>query len=243
MSDSRSHEDQKLPSIDGVDTEHAPSGALAKNMLASLLALLLLVGGVGVISYRAGRASWQRPTGSAAEALHKAEQSSTTPLTNLPQPALPLPSDVEPPPPVARILQAQARLAADIAEKETKRQSVIPETPESHSPRTREFRPPRRVLEARRALVQPKRVLYASRVVQLGEYPNRRQAEAAHARLVRVYPYLKTLPKTVKSWRPPAGGARAYHLRLEAFSPDHARVLCQNLLAIGRGCAVLPERT
>jgi hypothetical protein len=136
--------------------------------------------------------------------------------------------------------------ATAVADRQDTKQPVIPAIKERQSRRVAEFRPPRRVRAARRAIarrmrVQPQRIVYASRVVQLGEYPNRRQARAAHARLVRVYPYLKTLPKTIKATGFQTASGRAYHLRVTTYSPEHARLLCQNLLSIGRGCAVLSE--
>lgn len=240
MSDGRTYDDQKRPRLESADDEAALRNAFAKKMLAGVLALLLIVG-VGVISYLAGRASSQQPIKSARETLPDAPQTSVTLPATLPPPASPPPPAIEPPPPVARMLEAQSRSAAVAASQRIEKPAVKPATSKRAPPRAPEFRPPRRVVAARRALAQPQRVLHASRVVQLGEYPNRRQAEMAHARLVRVYPYLKSLPKTVKSSRAPIGNARAYHLRLKAYSPDHARILCQNLLSIGRGCAVLPE--
>ena len=240
MSDGRTYGDQGLPWLGGVDNEDGPRGVLAKEMLAAVLALSLIAG-VGVTSYLAGRASWQEPIRLGRETLPEARQAPARLSAALPQPASPPPSEVDAPPPVARMLEAQSRSAAVVAKQRIDKRSVIPATGERQSPRAPEFHPSRRVFVARRALVQPQRVLYASRVVQLGEYPNRRQAKAAHARLVRVYPYLKTLPKKIKSVRPSSGSARAYYLRSRAYSPDNARVLCQNLVAIGRGCAVLPE--
>lgn len=240
MSDGRTYGDQRLPWLGGVDNEDGPRGVSAKKMLAALLALFLIAG-FGVISYLAGRGSRQEPIRLGRETLPEARPAPAMLPATLPQSGSPPPSEVEAPPPVARMLEAQPRSATVFAKQGVEEQSMIPATRERRSPRAPEFHPSRRVLVARRALVQPQRVLYASRVVQLGEYPNRRQAKAAHARLVRVYPYLKTLPKKIKSVRPPSGSARAYHLRSRAYSPDHARVLCQNLVAIGRGCAVLPE--
>ncbi|MDQ3078860.1 MAG: hypothetical protein M3R03_02540 [Pseudomonadota bacterium] len=241
MGDGRTYGDHRRPSLEGAGDESGPRDVFARRMPAALLALFLIAG-VGVISYLAGRASRQEPFRSGREYLPEARQApATLPATTLPQPASPLPSVVEAPPPLARMLEAQSRSAAAVAKQAVEKQPVIPATKERQSPLVPEFHPPRRVRVARRALVQAQRVLYASRIVQLGEYPNRRQAEAAHARLVRVYPYLKTLPKTVKSSRSPNGSPRAYTLRLKAYSPDHARILCQNLAAIGRGCAVMPE--
>jgi hypothetical protein len=238
MSDGGTYDDQRLRCLEGVDGD-GPRGVSAKNMLAALLALFLALG-VGVTSYLAGRASWREPIRSGSETLPEARQAPPTPPATLRQSTDRSPFEVDTPPPVARMLEAQSRREA-VARQRVEKHSVVPATIQSGSPRARQFHPSRRVLVARRALVQPQRVPYASRVVQLGEYPDRRQAKAAHARLVKVYPYLKTLPRKITSVRPPSGSARAYHLLSIAYSPDHARILCQNLVAIGRGCAVLPE--
>ncbi len=240
MSDGKTYDDHRLPQLEGIDDVEGRRGVWAKRIFAALLALFL-VAGVGVTSYLAGRASWQEPIRLGRETLPDTRQAPATPPATLPQPASPSPSDLAVPPPVARMLEARSRSAAVGAAQPVGKQSVISAINEPRLAPAREFRPSRRVLVARRALVQPQRVLYASRVVQLGEYPNRRLAQAAHARLIGVYPYLKTLPKTITSLRRRSGRARAFQLRLRAGSPDHARVLCQNLLAIGRGCAVVPE--
>lgn len=240
MSDGGTYDDQRLRCLEGVDDEDGPRSVWAKKMLAALLALFLTAG-VGVTSYLAGRASWQEPIRLGRETLPEARQAPATLPATLPQSVSRPLSEVNTPPPVARMLEAQSRRGAVDAKLRVEKQSVVPATREPRSPRAPQFHPSRRVLVARLALVQPQRVPYASRVVQLGEYPDRRQAKAAHARLVRVYPYLKTLPEKIKSARPPSGSARAYHLLSIADSPDHARILCQNLVAIGRGCAVLPE--
>jgi hypothetical protein len=240
MSDGRTYGDQRLRGLEQADDDDGPRGVLAKKMLAALLAFFLIAG-VSVTSYRAGRASWQEPIPLGRGPLPETRQTPAKLPSTLPQPASPHSSYVDIPPPVARMLEARSRSQALVAIRRVDEQAAILASKEHQSPRAPEFHPSRRVLVARRALVQPQRVLYASKVVQLGEYPNRRQAKAAYARLVRVYPYLKTLPSKIESVRPRSGSARAYHLRSRAYSPDHARVLCQNLVSIGRGCAVLPE--
>ena len=240
MSDGRTYDDHELPPLEGIDDDDQRRGAWAKRMFAALLALSLLAG-VGVTSYLAGRASWQEPIGSERETPPDDRQPPATPSPTLPQPASTAPSEPAVPPPMARMLKARSRSATVVAKQPIKKQSVLPVIKQRRLAPAREFRPPRRVLVARRALVQPQRVLYASRVVQLGIYPNRRLAQAAHTRLVRVYPYLKTLPRMITSLPPRIGRARTFQLRLRAGSADHARIVCQNLLAIGRGCAVLPE--
>ncbi len=208
-------------------------------MLAALLASFLIAG-VGSISYLAGRASRQEPSRFGLNTPSEARRAPDTLPVTMPQPAYQPRLKAEPSSPVARNPEEQSGGTVFVPEQRVEKRPVTLKTKERQSPRIPEFRPPRRVRVARRGLAQSQRVLYASQVIQLGVYPNRRQAKAAHARLVRVYPYLKTLPKTVEVFRPPSGGALAYQLRLKAYSPDYARAICQNLRAIGRGCAVLP---
>jgi hypothetical protein len=246
MGDSRTHGDQGLPWLEAANDENGTRRDLAAKMLWTLFALLL-ISSVAVVSYVAGRGSRQEPLEPGGETVPVARQEPTTLPATVPQIASP-PPDLAAAPPVARLLDSEANTmtATAVADRQDTKQPVIPAIKERQSRRVAEFRPPRRVRAARRAIarrmrVQPQRIVYASRVVQLGEYPNRRQARAAHARLVRVYPYLKTLPKTIKATGFQTASGRAYHLRVTTYSPEHARLLCQNLLSIGRGCAVLSE--
>jgi len=212
----------------------ANAGRRAQWPLFVVLALFLLAG-VGMMSYLAGRGSMPAPVAATPEILPD-ERSATVTLPAAEMPPLPPPPPVEaqapPPPPVREVV---AERAAPGAKRTPARATAAPRTA-----RVVKLRPSRRVLAARRALVQPQRVVHASKVVQLGAYRNRRYADAAYRRLVRVYPYLATLPKIVSATRPPRGYARSYRLQLKTHSPDHARILCQNLLSIGRGCVVLP---
>ena len=242
MGDGSTHGNQRLPWLSGANDENEPHSELAAKMLWALFALLLLTS-VALVSYLAGRASVREPLRLVGATVPAARQAPAAmpPLTSPPP-------ELQAAPPVARMLEAEARTetATLVGEQRVKQQSVIPKTRKPQSRRAPEFRPSRRVRVARRAIarrlrVQPQRIVYASRIAQLGVYLDRRQATAAHSRLVRVYPYLKTLPKTIKSLGAQTMSGRAYHLRVQAYSPEHARVLCQNLLSIGRGCRVLPE--
>jgi hypothetical protein len=248
MGGSRTQGDQRLPwsqaADDNGDWAHSD---LVSKMLWALFALLLMTT-VAVVSYLAGHASLQEPLRFGGETTPVTRQAPATPPVTIPHFASPPPSTPEAPPPVTRMLEVKAktRIQTAVADQQVTNQRVTPAIRELPSQRVPEFRPPRRVRDARRAIarrlpVEPQPVVYASRVVQLGEYPNRREARAAHVRLVKVYPYLKTLRKTIEPTGPLSAHVRAYHLRVTAYSPEHARVLCQNLLSIGRGCAVLPE--
>lgn len=240
MGDRRTHDDQRLLWPQAVEDENGAQSDLVGKVLWALFALLLM-GSVAVVSYLTGRGSRQEPIGLGGNTRPVPQQPAT-----VPQPASPPPSTLEAAPPVARMLEARTDTPTAVAEQRVEKQSMAPALDVRQTPPAPQFRLPRRVLIARRAItrqvpVQPRRVLYASRVVEVGNYRNRRLAQAAHARLVRVYPYVRTLPKTIMSIGAPTGKARAFHLRLTTGSPEHARILCQNLLSIGRGCAVLPE--
>jgi|GEM_PF-3834357 len=215
----------------------APAARAARNGRTPLLAVLalFLIAGVAVISYLAGRGSVGAPVAATPEYLPDPRQPTVALPAAVepppPPPAPPVEAQVPPPPMREPVVQRPLR----VSERTPARVTVERRAAPAAKPR-----PSRRALAARRALLQPRRVVHASRVVQLGAYRKRGHADAAYRRLVRVYPYLATLPKVISATRPPPGYARSYRLQLKTHSPDHARVLCQNLLSIGRGCAVLP---
>jgi cell division protein FtsN len=81
------------------------------------------------------------------------------------------------------------------------------------------------------------------RVVQLGAFPTREQAEAAWRRLTRRYPYLATKPKMVNTVdvRALGGGRRTrmYRLQLGTSSQAQSAVICQQLERAGQSCVVV----
>ena len=76
------------------------------------------------------------------------------------------------------------------------------------------------------------------RVVQLGAYTTKPQADAAWWRVARAYPYLATLPRVVTVIGPSRGRPRYYRIRLAAGSNREARALCRQLHRVGRGCII-----
>ena len=229
---------ERLPWLDPPRAHLRPvpvEGAARRSRMPLLAVLaLFLMAGVAVIAYLAGHGSVEAPTAATPGLAPDPRQATIALPAAVPPPPPPPQVEVEAAPPPVREIVAEP--VAEVEER-----APVRATAERRTPRAARPRLPRRALEARRALVEPQRVVHASKVVQLGAYRKRRHAEAAYRRLERVYPYLATLPKTVSATRPPSGYARAYVLRLKAHSPDHARILCQNLLSIGRGCVVLPE--
>ncbi|WP_300975446.1 SPOR domain-containing protein [Sphingomonas sp. LHG3406-1] len=81
------------------------------------------------------------------------------------------------------------------------------------------------------------------RVVQLGAFPNRAQAEETWRRVTRRYPYLATKPKMVNSVdvRGLGGGrpTRMYRLQLGTSSQAQSVVICQQLERAGQSCVVV----
>ena len=78
------------------------------------------------------------------------------------------------------------------------------------------------------------------RVIELGVYSSPALADAAFRRIARVYPYLARRPRVVALDKPVPGQPIRYRLQLGARTKSDARRLCRNLLSIGRGCRVVP---
>lgn len=84
---------------------------------------------------------------------------------------------------------------------------------------------------------------YGGRVVQLGAFPTRKQAEDEWKRVTRRYPYLTTKPKMVNTVdvRGLGGGrpTRMYRLQLGTSSQAQSVVICQRLERAGLSCVVV----
>ncbi|WP_426266625.1 SPOR domain-containing protein [Sphingomonas sp. LHG3443-2] len=84
---------------------------------------------------------------------------------------------------------------------------------------------------------------YGGRVVQLGAFPTRKQAEDEWKRITRRYPYLTTKPKMVNTVdvRGLGGGrpTRMYRLQLGTSSQAQSVVICQRLERAGLSCVVV----
>nr|WP_314442893.1 SPOR domain-containing protein [uncultured Sphingomonas sp.] len=84
---------------------------------------------------------------------------------------------------------------------------------------------------------------YAGRVVQLGAFPTRAQAEASWKRITRRYPYLASKPKMVNTVdvRSIGGGrpTRMFRLQLGTSSQAQSVVICQQLERAGHSCVVV----
>jgi hypothetical protein len=83
----------------------------------------------------------------------------------------------------------------------------------------------------------------AGRVIQLGAFPTRAQADLTWQRVTRRYPYLATKPKMVNTVdvRALGGGrpTRMYRLQLGTSSQAQSVVICQQLERAGQSCVVV----
>lgn len=84
---------------------------------------------------------------------------------------------------------------------------------------------------------------YRGRVIQLGAFPSRKQAEDEWRRVTRRYPYLTSKPKMVNTVdvRGLGGGrpTRMYRLQLGTSSQAQSVVICQQLERAGLSCVVV----
>ncbi|GAA4022664.1 hypothetical protein GCM10022280_24180 [Sphingomonas swuensis] len=81
------------------------------------------------------------------------------------------------------------------------------------------------------------------RVIQLGAYPNRTQAEQAWRKVTRRYPYLSTKPRMINTVDVRGLGSarrtRMYRLQLGTSSQAQSAVICQQLERAGQSCVVV----
>ena len=81
------------------------------------------------------------------------------------------------------------------------------------------------------------------RVVQLGAFPTRRQAEDSWKRITRRYPYIATKPRMINTVdvRALGGGrpTRMYRLQFGTSSQAQSVVICQRLERAGHSCVVV----
>jgi hypothetical protein len=226
----------------------APS---ARAMWPWYLLLLLLVSGVAAGLWWLGTEQQEAPPPELA-----AEQSIPIPVTR-PAPAAP----AEPLANAAAAAEAEAAAEPPPlpARRRVQRRAEAP--PSSASPRSappaersQSATPSRGVFPADEPVAAPPQtgprpiVVYhpqpnRGRVIQLGAFPTRAQAEQSWRRVVRRYPYLATKPKMVNTVdvRGLGGGrpTRMYRLQLGTSSQAQSAVICQQLERAGQSCVVV----
>ena len=213
-----------------------------------ILLSLFMLAGIGVIAFLAGRGSVP-----------------TRPTAVKPEPALPRQATVDLPPsigpaaapalsaPSPALAAPERNRAAPASSQEPAKARSVPapsKTVSRITPRARnaaaKIASDARRRAATRTRYAPPYVYIAQpspakpgRVIQLGVYYDPRHADAAWRRVVLAYPYLGKLPKAVVPARGMANQPVYYRLQLGTRSRRDARILCRNLLSIGRGCRVV----
>lgn len=210
------------------------------------LLLLLLIAGVGA-------GAWWLSTGKDAPApVLPTEESLPIPVTRQEAAATDQPvademsntlAATEAPPPQA----GPARAATSRATARTQPQPSPRVREAARS--TRRIFPPDDPADASPAATAPSPVVVyhpqpnRGRVVQLGAFATRAQAESSWRRITRIYPYLATKPKMINTVdvRGLGGGrpTRMYRLQFGTSSQAQSVVICQQLERAGHSCVVV----
>lgn len=217
-----------------------------------VLLSLFMLAGIGVIAFLAGRGSvpirpvQTRPEPTLPQARVNLPPAVAPSLAPLPAPAPPV-AQVAPSPTPAKIRSASlaSHKSAKTRSATARQKSAARISPRARSAAAKIASDARRRAAAR-AHYAPPYVYVAQpspakpgRVIQLGVYYDPRHADAAWRRVVIAYPYLGKLPKAVVPARGMANQPVYYRLQLGTRSRRDARILCRNLLSIGRGCRVV----
>jgi hypothetical protein len=82
------------------------------------------------------------------------------------------------------------------------------------------------------------------RMVRVGTFYSRRQAKQGWARIVKVYPGMRSLRAVVSPNPSLRNGRMFYRLQFGTTSQAHSTVLCQRMRVVGQSCVVvgLPAR-
>ncbi len=223
----------------------AAPGSKAGSMWPWYILLLLIISGVGAGAW------WLSQAREAPPPELPAEQSLPNPVTPAPAaevvPAV-TPTDAEEP--ASADPDAQSALDPGAAQSPRAVRPPIAFRPN----RTRERRAERSLFPADEPVAAPPAIEpipaiaynprpYGGRVVQLGAFPTRTQAEDSWKRITRRYPYLETKSKMVNTVDVQGLGGgrptRMYRLQLGTSSQAQSVVICQQLERAGHSCVVV----
>ena len=219
MTDSRAACDEdRLPWLEEVEDEDAPSGVSAGRMLTVLLLVLLAAVIVAGTFFWLGR----RDSGDASGAP---ELIKAPPGPYKVKPADPGGLDVAGDSPTAFETSAGEDVDSRLDT------SSLPAPPPQPKPAT----PDEPAAPAKPAPSEAPAAGGAS-IIQLGAYKNTAQAERAWSALSARFPNLSGLSKIVVPYS--AGGSSGYRLRAGASSPAEAREMCRTLEAAGESCFI-----
>ena len=156
-----------------------------------------------------------------------------------------------PPPPAAEPVEerqaAPAAVPARVSEAATRTARATPRQsrPRAAPQRRSSARP---LQPSADPLIAPVPMVYRSdpnrgRLVQLGAFPTREEADQAWRKVTRRYPYLATKPRTVSPIDIGSIGGgrptRLYRLQLATASQAQSVVICQQLERAGQSCVVV----
>jgi hypothetical protein len=214
--DSRPYDDSELPWLAAVDDEDGPRGVSARRMLAALLIVALGAAMVAATFFYLGR---RDAVVSGAPQLIKAE---------------PGPYKVKPTDPGGLDVAGESETAFKTsAGEDADAQLDLSAMPEQPVAKPKEAPKPEPAAPVKPPEAEPAAPTGAKgRVIQLGAFANRAQAERAWSALSARFPSVAAMNKMVV---PFSGGIR---LRAGASSPAAARDACQALKVAGENCFV-----
>lgn len=223
MTDSRAvFDEDRLPWLEEVEDEDAPSGVSAGRMLTVLLLVLLAAVIVAGTFFWLGR----RDTGAVAGApeLIKAPAG---------------PYKVKPIDPGGLDVAGDSQTAFETsAGEDVDSRLDTSSLPQQQQPKPATPSEPEPKPEPAPAKPEPSEAPTAggASVIQLGAYKNMAQAERAWSALNARFPNLSGLSKIVVPYS--AGGSSGFRLRAGASSPAEARDMCRTLEAAGESCFI-----
>ena len=219
MTDSRAAFDEdRLPWLEEVEDEDAPSGVSAGRMLTVLLLVLLAAVIVAGTFFWLGR----RDTGDASGAPELIK-------------APPGPYKVKPADPGGLDVAGDSQTAFETSAGEDVDSRLDTSSLPAQPPQPKPATPDEPAAPAKPAPSEAPAAGGAS-VIQLGAYKNTAQAERAWSALSARFPNLSGLSKIVVPYS--AGGSSGYRLRAGASSPAEAREMCRTLEAAGESCFI-----
>ena len=238
--DSAQYDEDRLPwlePVEGVDDEQVSWGKMAGFILAALLALGLVIGGVYLLrqstvppakdpkliaaqegDYKVpptdpGGMKVEGKGDSAFAASEGAEANGKINLNALPEAPVKGTKDTKEP--------AAAQVAAKPAPAPAPAKTAKVELPKTGAP-----------LVAKPPVTAPAKVAAGGKMIQLGAYGSASKAEQAWTMLSKKYSYLAALTKSVEQAQ--VGGSTVYRLR--AAAGDQAGSVCAKLKAAGANC-------